>query len=129
MTKNYPHLSEMGVTNPQQIEKYAVNSISNTDALRIFYERPKGSILAISRTYKFPRVQRTANAANGEAKVTMESNPSFRAALDELQDILKAKDNNLDVAGAILAELRLLEEDIALRNECIKRLVGKINTG
>ena len=44
----------------------------------------------------------------------------------ELQAILEAKISTHDLASAILEELRLLEEDIALRNECIRRLVGRI---
>ena len=119
--KNYPHLSEMGVLNPQQIEKYSVNSFGFTDVLRIVYERPKGSVLPLSRTYKFPRVQKTV-----KDEVAMESNPALRAALEELQEMLDVKGKNQDVAAAILDELRLLEEDIALRSEYLKVLVGKI---
>jgi len=124
--KTYPHLSEMGVLNPQQIDKFSINSIEYTDVLRISYERPKGSILPHSKTYKFPRIQKSSGT--GEAKVAMESHPTLRGALDELGDILQTKGDKKDVAGAILEELRLLEEDIALRNECIRRLVGKIKT-
>lgn len=119
--KNYPHLSEMGVLNPQQIEKYSVNSFGFIDVLRIVYERPKGSVLPLSRTYKFPRVQKTV-----KDEVAMESNPALRAALEELQEMLDVKGKNQDVAAAILDELRLLEEDIALRSEYLKVLVGKI---
>jgi hypothetical protein len=126
--KNYPQLAAMGVTSTQHIDKYAVNSIGYTDVLRIVYTRPKGSFLAMSRTYRFPRVQRESKAADGTTQVVMESNPALRAALDELQDILEEKTSTQDVASAILEELRLLEEDIALRNECIRMLVAKIKS-
>ena len=124
--KEYPQLSAMGVKSTKHIDKYAVNSIGYTDVLRIVYERPKGSFLPSSRTYRFPRVQRESTDADGTPQVVMETNPALRAALDELQDILKAKISPEDVSSAILEELRLLEEDIAMRNECIRMLVGKI---
>ena len=113
----------MGVVNPQQIDSYSVNSIGYTDVLRIVYERPKGSLLPMSKTYRFPRVQKTAN---DQAEVTMNSHPTFRAAVSELQDVLKSKGKDQDVSAAIIEELRLLEEDIALRSECIKRLLDDI---
>jgi len=123
---DYPQLSAMGVTSTQDIDRYMVNSMDYTDVLRIVYKRPKGSILAMSRTYRFPRIQKKSAVADGTTQVVMESNPALRAALDELKDILEAKTSTRDVASAILEELRLLEEDIALRNECIRKLVEKI---
>lgn len=126
--KSYPHLTEMGVLHPQQIHKFSVNSISYTDILRIVYTRPKGSILPVSRTYKFPRIQKSLKADSGarQTETVMESDPAFRAALAELQDITQAKKHKQDVAGEILEELRLLEEDISLRSDYIKELVSKI---
>ena len=128
--KDYPKLSEMGVINPQQIENYSVNSIGYIDVLRIVYERPKGSLLPQSKTYKFPRVQQTSkDDATGQTEVSMNTDPAMRAAISELEDILEAKESSQDIAGAIIEELRLLEEDIALRSECIKMLLGKMQAG
>ncbi len=124
---DYPQLAAMGIEHAQQIDNYSVNSIGYTDVLRIVYERPKGSLLPLSKTYKFPRVQQTSKTpGKGEADVTMNSDPVFRAAVSELQDLLKSKGKDRDIAGAITEELRLLEEDIALRSECIKRLLEKL---
>ncbi|MGB5626353.1 MAG: DUF3461 family protein [Woeseiaceae bacterium] len=126
--KTYPHLSEMGVLHPQQIDKYSINSIARTDILRIVYDRPKGSVLPLSRTYKFPRIQKSSVVDSGtlQTEYVLETDPAFRGALAELKEIMEAKGNNQDVASAILEELRLLEEDIALRSDYIKTLAGKI---
>ena len=123
--KDYPHLTEMGVIHPQQIESYSVNSIGYIDVLRIVYERPKGSLLPQTRTYKFPRVQATATSGAKEETV-MNSSAEFRAAVNELDSVLESKGSVRNVADHILEELRLLEEDIALRSECIKMLLGKM---
>lgn len=129
--KTYPRLAEMGVLHALQISNFSVNSIAHTDVLRIVYRRPKGSLLPVTRTYKFPRIQKSLQVDDGkrkEEKVVMDSDPAFRAAVEELKDIMKAKDSKQDIAEAILEELRLLEEDIALRGEYIKQLVGTIKT-
>ena len=125
---DYPHLSEMGVHHPQQIDSYSVNSIGYIDVLRIVYERPKGSLLPHTRTYKFPRVQATATTS-GKEETVMNSSPDFRAAIDELDAVLESKGSARDVAAHILDELQLLEEDIALRSECIRMLLGKMQQG
>jgi hypothetical protein len=126
--KDYPTLSKMGVLHPKQIVSYSVNSIGYTDVLRIVYERPKGSILPQTRTYKFPRVQKGAPADSGTngAAAVMESNPALHAAIEELKSLLEKKAKVQNIAHEIIEELRLLEEDIALRSEYIRALVSKI---
>lgn len=126
--KNYPTLTKMGVLHPKQIDSYSVNSVGYTDVLRIVYERPKGSILPQTRTYKFPRVQKAVQNNKGKsgAAAVMESNPALRAAIEELKNLLEKKEKAQNIASEIIEELRLLEEDIALRSECIRALVSKI---
>ena len=121
----------MGVLHPEQIDRFSVNSIAYTDILKIVYERPKGSMLPVTRTYKFPRIQKPAKADNDthQTEAVMESHPDLRAALDELQDIIQTKGHKQDVTAAILEELRLLDEDIACRSDCIKSLLGDIQRG
>lgn len=126
----YPSLTEMGVLHPEQISNFSVNSIAYTDVLRVVYRRPKGSVLPVTRTYKFPRVQKSVKIGNEapKNKTVMESDPAFHAAVEELNALMKSKQRKQDVADAILEELRLLEEDIALRAEYVKELVGKIKS-
>lgn len=118
----------MGVLHPQQISNFSVNSIAYTDVLRIVYRRPKGSILPLTRTYKFPRVQKAAEIGVKKRKVktVMESDPALREAVEELQDLMESKQQKQEVADSILEEIRLLEEDIALRAEYVRELVSKI---
>lgn len=122
----YPHLTGMGVNHPEHIDRYSVNSIGYVDVLRIVYERPQGSFLPHTRTYKFARVQQTVKDGSGEGETVMSSHPEFRAAVAELDELLCKKERVQDAAADIVEELRLLEEDIALRSECIKSLLTKI---
>jgi hypothetical protein len=127
--KSYPCLTEMGVLNPLQISSYSINSVDYVDVLRITYDRPNDSKLPGSKTFKFPRVQKKLPAgkvADSEA-VVMESGPALKCVVGELEHLTKLKTENQDISAIMLEELRLLEEDIALRSEYLKTLIGKIN--
>ena len=125
---NYPHLTEMGILNPQEIEKFAIYSTDKLDVLRIIYERKKGSLLPVSKNYKFPRVKKSHLVDSGtrDTAIIFESTEAFRSALHELEELKVNKSKGEDLAALILAEIQFLEEDIALRTEYIKSLVGKI---
>ena len=125
---NYPHLTEMGILNPQDIEKFAIYSTDKLDVLRIIYQRKKGSLLPVSKNYKFPRVKKSHLVDSGtrDTAVIFESTDAFRSALHELEALKVNKSKGEDLAAIILAEIQFLEEDIALRTEYIKSLVGKI---
>ena len=125
---NYPHLTEMGILNPQEIEKFAIYSTDSLDVLRIIYARKKGSLLPVSKNYKFPRIKKSHLVDSGtrDTAVVFESTEAFRSALHELEALKVDKSKGEDLAALILAEIQFLEEDIALRTEYIKSLVGKI---
>ena len=38
-TPTYPTLTEMGINNPGEIQRFSLNTINNTDILRIVYKR------------------------------------------------------------------------------------------
>lgn len=117
----YPTLTQMGVESPKQIDKFYITSINQIDVLRVVYDRPEESFLPSTRTYKFPRVQDTSKSDGA-----MRSHPRLRAALAELKTVLDAKTTKESIAAEILGEIELLEEDIAIRSECLKVLVSKI---
>ncbi|MCP4431056.1 MAG: DUF3461 family protein [Gammaproteobacteria bacterium] len=125
---NNPRLAEMGVQHPQQIEKFAVYTTDSMDVLHIIYQRKKGSLLPVSRKYKFPRIKKSVMVDSGtrQTDIVFESSDAFREALHELEQIRAAKSESADLAALITEEIRLLEEDIKLRTEYIKSLVKKI---
>ena len=123
---DYPRLTEMGVLHPQQIVHFSVNSLEFTDHLRLFYDRPKGSLLPASRTYKFPRVQKPLES--GDTGAVMASNPALLEAVAELETLLGKRGSKDELAATILKELKQLEEDVAIRSDCIKNLVERLQT-
>ena len=124
----YPRLTEMGVHHPEQICRYSVSSIGYTDALRITYMRPKGSFLPVSRSYMFPRVQKSM-PGKSDTEAVMESNPGLREAVAELKSIIDAREHADGIAAAIIEEIDSLEHDIAMRSAYLKELAARLKGG
>ena len=90
---DYPKLTEMGVRHPLEIEKFAVHSAAQTDILQITYNRKKGSLLPVSRRYKFPRIKKSVVVDSGtrQTETMYESAPALRQALRELERLILVK--------------------------------------
>ena len=118
----------MGITHPEEISKFAVYTVGNTDILQITYQRKKGSLLAESRRYRFPQVKKTVMVDGGtdKAQSMFESTPAFRDALHELEQLKLAREQVKDRKAAIVEEIRLLEEEVAWRLEYIRSLTEKL---
>lgn len=125
---DYPKLTEMGIKHPQEIEKFAIYTVGRTDILQITYDRKKGSLLPVSRRYKFPQIKKSVLVDSGtrQTETLFESSPEFREALHELEVLKAAREKGLDLATMIREEIRHLEEDIALRTQYIKSLLDKL---
>ena len=125
---DYPRLTDMGIQHPDEIEKFAVYTVGNTDVLRIIYDRKKGSLLPVSRRYKFPQVKKSVLVDSGtrQTEVLYESTPAFRDALHELEQLKSVREKGINLTEMIREELKHLEEDIALRTQYIHSLVDKL---
>lgn len=125
---DYPRLTEMGIMNPHEIEKFAIYTVGHIDVLHITYARKKGSLLPVSRRYKFPQQKKSVLVDSGtrQTEVVYESVGPFREALHELEQLKIERQKGHDLAALIKEELRLLEEDIALRLQYINSLVDKL---
>ncbi len=124
----HPALTAMGIKHPEEIDRYTLYMTDNTDIVRIVYNRKKGSILPISRRYRFPRLKKSTLVDSGtrQTEVVFESSAEFRNAIAELNQLMDKKKQKADVGKLIAEEVRLLEEEVALRIEYIKTLTEKI---
>ena len=125
---DYPNLANMGIMHPEEISKFAVYTVGNTDILHITYDRKKGSLLAESRRYRFPQLKKTVMVDSGtdKAQTLFESTQAFRDALHELEQLKKAREQDRDHKATIKEEIRHLEEEIAWRLEYIRKLTDKL---
>ncbi len=121
----YKTLREMKVKRPDQIDRYSVQSVDNTDVLRIVYKRKKGSFLPESKRFRFPRIKKTSLADGGRRKIDIrwEVSPFLQKAVSELDHILDTEISEKRRREIILDELRLLEEDARHRIDYIRSLI------
>jgi hypothetical protein len=121
----YKTLREMKVKRPDQIDRYSVQSVHNTDVLRIIYKRKKGSLLPESKRFRFPRIKKTAMEDSGRRKIDIrwEVSPFLQKAVSELDHILETEISEKRRREIILDELRQLEEDAAHRIDYIRSLI------
>ena len=118
----------MGVNNPREIEKFAFYTVGNTDILRIVYNRKKGSLLPVSKNYRFPQAKKSVLVDSGtrRTETLFESSGAFREALHELEQVVRERKQDQDVAAQIREEFRLMQEDIALRTQYIESLLDRL---
>ena len=126
MKKNIT-LTEMGVDNPNDIARYTIYTVHDTDVLRIIYSRKPGSLLPVSKTFKFPRIKKSVLVDSGtrQTQVLFERNPSFENALTEIEEILENQKNQEALNQVLADEILQLEAEMTSRIDYIKLLVEK----
>jgi len=123
----YPALTEMGITNPEEIERYSLQTVNNVDILRIIYKRKKGTFRASSKKYRFGRAQKMVVSDGGKNKTELvhEISPFVIKATDELRQIVKGKHSREDQIALIMEEITRLEEETHSRIAYLKTLISK----
>ena len=117
----------MGVSNPDQIARYTIYMVHNTDVLRIVYSRKKGSFLPVSNTFKFPRVKKSVLVDSGtrQTQIVYESTGIFQNALIELEEVLENRKTKDQLNQVLSDEILQLEAEVTARIDYIKSLVEK----
>ena len=122
---NYPTLTEMGISSPGEIERYSLNTVNNTDFIRIIYKRQKGSFRAASKRFEFGRAAKTIMADSGTQKseVVHEISPFVLKAMSELDDILSSKKSTVEHVNLVKDELKRLHQEMESRLTYIESLI------
>ena len=125
---DYPTLTEMGINNPGEIERFSLSTVNHTDILRIVYKRKKGSLLPASKRFRFGRAAKTVIADSGTRKteVVHEISPFVQKAVRELEQIISAKGSAVEHAKLIREEVRRLNEEVAGRLAYIESLLDEM---
>jgi len=125
---NYPTLTEMGINNPGEIERYSLNTVNHIDIIRIIYKRKKGSLLPTSKRFEFGRSSKTVMSDSGtqQTEVVHEISPFVQNAIKELDQILEMKKSNIEHAKLVKEELHRLHQEMASRLEYIDSLIDEM---
>lgn len=126
--KNYPTLTEMGINNPGQIERFSLSTTKQTDYLRIIYRRKKGSLLPATKRFEFGRASKTVVTDSGTQKsqVVHEISPFVQRAVAELEDILANKKTKIEHAAIVKDEIQRFQQEMTSRLSYIESLIDDI---
>lgn len=58
----YDNLKSLGITNPDEIDRYSLRQEANNDILKIYFQKDKGEFFAKSVKFKYPRQRKTVVA-------------------------------------------------------------------
>lgn len=131
MTTQYPNLAQMGVQNPQEIIGYTLSHIAPaTDVLKIKYQRPKGSLLPVTRSYNIGRAVQTRMLDSGTATTEEihEISPVLSKAIAELDSIVDAKSSKDELKKHILTELDRVEVEFVAEIKALRHLIAKLDS-
>ncbi len=126
---DYPALTEMGITDPEHIERYSLETNNNVDILRIIYKRKKGSLLHASKKFRFGRAKKMVVTDGGSqtTELIYEISPFVIKVTNELRQIVKAKHSRQEYKKIIAQELHRLEEETNTRIAYLTRLLEKLD--
>ena len=121
----FPTLSEMGIANPGEIERYSLNTINHVDVLRIIYKRHKNSFLPTSKRFEFGRSSKTIMADSGTqtTDIVHDISPFLLKALHELDQLIDTKKSNVEHAKLVKEELQRLHQEMSSRLSYIESLI------
>ncbi|AXW87130.1 hypothetical protein AU509_04465 [Lonsdalea britannica] len=107
----YDNLKSLGISNPEDIDRYSLRQEASNDILKIYFRKDKGEFFAKSVKFKYPRQRKTIAADNtGQGfREINEISPNLRYVVDELDQICQREQIEVDLKRKILADLRHLE--------------------
>lgn len=128
MDNKYPKLREMGVTNPDQVDRFSLQKSGEVDVLRIVYKRAKGSLLPGTKTFKFRRMSKTIlhNDGTGNPETVSEASPVLREVMEELHQLVDTKHTQSEQKAIIKDEVKRLEEEVTIRLAHLNSLIDKL---
>jgi len=129
MTNKYPALTEMGISNLEDVTRYSIQTTNHVDILRIVYKRKKGSLLPTSKKFRFGRSKKmiVTDSGTNSTKLIHEVSPFVSRATDELRRLVKTKQSRKDQKDIILEEILHLEEETNTRISYLKSLLEKLD--
>ncbi|WP_294912136.1 DUF3461 family protein [Tatumella sp. UBA2305] len=107
----YDNLKSLGITHPEEVDRYSLRQEANNDILKIYFRKDKGEFFAKSVKFKYPRQRKTVvSDQSGQGfKEVQEISPNLRYVIDELDQLCQQEQVEVDLKIKILDDLRHLE--------------------
>ncbi|ACR68048.1 DUF3461 domain-containing protein [Edwardsiella ictaluri] len=127
----YDNLKSLGITQPEEIDRYSLRQEANNDILKIYFRKDKGEFFAKSVKFKYPRQRKTIlsdNDSQGMREIS-EISPNLRYVIEELDRLCLRDRQEEDLKRKILDDLRHLESVVANKiaeiEADLEKLTGK----
>lgn len=127
----YDNLKSLGISHPDEIDRYSLRQEASNDILKIYFRKDKGEFFAKSVKFKYPRQRKTIVADNsGQGfKEINEISPNLRYVIDELDQICQRDQVEVDLKRKILDDLRHLESVVSNKINEIEADLEKLTKG
>ncbi|WP_440862845.1 DUF3461 family protein [Symbiopectobacterium purcellii] len=127
----YDNLKSLGISHPDEIDRYSLRQEASNDILKIYFRKDKGEFFAKTVKFKYPRQRKTIVADNsGQGfKEINEISPNLRYVIDELDQICQRDQVEVDLKRKILDDLRHLESVVANKINEIESDLEKLTKG
>ena len=127
---DYPTLNKMGIKSVESVDKYTLRHQGDTDVLKIYYKRAKGSLLSRSKKFSFVRGRKNMllEVRNSKAFEKMANiSPQLVAALEELKNLEATRkvEKPQDPKQKFLADLDHLEKVMNSKMDEIRRQIDR----
>jgi hypothetical protein len=124
----FKSLQQLGINDPNEIDRYSLQTVNNVDILRVVYRRKKGSLLPNSKKFRFARTEKIRGADSDPRGtwIDYEVSPFIRDVMAELDKIVRAKYDREHKLDVIREELARLEEENTHRVAYIRSLIDAL---
>lgn len=124
----FPTLTEMGIDEPKDIERYTSRIEGDVDILKIYFHRHQGDWMAKSKKFKFKRMHKNMRVNEGRVPyiATTESSPYFLRAMAELDQLVSVEKTTQTRKAQLLDDIEHLEKVVARKIEDIRRQIDEL---
>jgi len=123
--KEFSTLENMGITRFEEVRDFSFYSEDKVDVLKIYYKRKEGSLLPRRKVFKFPRHTLT-NIDDSTGQPSTQPSPTILKAVDELNVLLKDREDTSGNKDQILRRLEQLEAEVKSNVAEIRSLIERI---
>lgn len=103
----FDNLKSLGITHPEEIDRYNLRQEADHDILKIYFRKDKGEFFAKSVKFKYPRQGKPVSNLAGQDLQVINSN--LANVIEELDQVCQQDPLEIDLKNKILEDLRHLE--------------------
>ncbi len=107
----FDNLKGLGITHPEEIDRYNLRQEADYDILKIYFRKDKGEFFAKSVKFKYPRQRRSVD--NHPEHDIQEINTNLANVIEELAQLCQQGTLEIDLKNKILEDLRHLESVVS----------------